>query len=308
MSRLTRPYLALLLFAGGCATLAPAPQPEHDASVRLAVGLSALGAGEHTEAYEELAWVFAHCHGREAGARAVAAMAALELDPGNPSGRPAVGMDLLADLILDPGTPEWLRPLVRTTYTLGLGLGAPAPARARQQPVAPVPEAEPDTIPSVVPLVTPRARRDTVAAHVQDAVPTPTPDTLPPGAPDTVASVDPDTIADAALIEAMREAEEQDPDAIRLPPPERVQEFEATAMDPAAVHGCGPLLDATGPADATLPALPGPSLAAMLEEAEAERAALAARTDALQEELAAARRALAETRGELDRIRRTLRP
>lgn len=303
MSCPTRPALAILLVAGGCAALAPAPPPEHDATLRLASGLSALDAGQHAEAYDELAWVFAHCHGRVAGAHALSAMAALELDPRNPAGRPAVGMNLLGDLILDPGTPEWLRPLVRTTYALGLGLGAPPPGRAR--PPTPVPVEEPDTMADPVVDTLPRADPDTLPVVVPDTIPAVVQDTESVAMPATVPVAEPDTVPGAPEADDPRMIEESpaDPDQATLPEP--VQEIDTIA---AQVHGCGPPLDTTSPADTTLPTLPGPSLADMLGEAEAELAALADRAEALQEELATVRRALAETRAELDRIRRTLRP
>lgn len=131
--------LALLTVAAGCATLKPAP-PERNATVRLNAGLSAYDAGRYAEAFEELAWVARGCPGQEMGIRARSALAALELDPRNRAGRPAVGSELLADLILDTRTPDWLRPVIESTYLLGLGLGAPA-ARGPQEPLADRPPA-----------------------------------------------------------------------------------------------------------------------------------------------------------------------
>jgi hypothetical protein len=139
MSRLTRPLaLALLLSAGACASLQLAPPAERDAALRLDLALAALQAGEHGEAFEELVWVMTHCPDREAGMYARSVLVALELDPRNPTGRPDVGTRLAADLILGGGTPDWLRPLVETTYLLALGLGAPAPSATPASPGAAV--------------------------------------------------------------------------------------------------------------------------------------------------------------------------
>lgn len=123
--------LLLPLFLGGCAALRPAPPPDRDAALHLTRGLDALEAGQYAGAYDQLAWVATHCPAEEAGLHARAGLAALELDPRNPVGRPEVGMKLLADLILGPATPSHLRPLAETTYLLGLGLGArPVPDTA----------------------------------------------------------------------------------------------------------------------------------------------------------------------------------
>jgi hypothetical protein len=118
--------LLLLLIVGACATLRP-PPPEWDAALHLTRGLDALEAGRYVGAYDQLAWVATHCPTQEAGAHARVGLAAVELDPRNPVGRPDVGMRLLADMILGPTTPAPIRVLAETTYLLGLGLGAPAP-------------------------------------------------------------------------------------------------------------------------------------------------------------------------------------
>jgi hypothetical protein len=151
MSRLRPPLLLVLLLSmGGCATLQSAPPADRDAALRMDRGLAALGAGRTEAAFEELAWVVAHCTGREAGAHARLALAALELDPRNDTGRPAVGTALLGELILDPRTPPPLIPMAETAYLLALGLGArPAPevgpaADTTAVPAAPGDPAAPD--------------------------------------------------------------------------------------------------------------------------------------------------------------------
>jgi hypothetical protein len=233
--------LALLAIVAGCATLRPA-SPERDAAGRLAAGLDAYEGARYPDAFEELAWVARSCAGRELGAHATAALGSLELDPRNPNGRPGVGMQLLADLILDPYTPGWLRPVVEGTYLLGLGLGAP-PGRAPQE-----------------------------AGGGTDAD-SPTSSATPREGAQPTAAVTP---------------------------------FAALEAE-GRVHGCGPALIATG-VEATLPALPGPSLRAMLGAAEADRDRWRGRTTALESELAKLRAELEEARAEVQRIRRTLRP
>jgi hypothetical protein len=270
MSRLTRlSALALLLFAAGCAALRPAP-PERDAALRLAQGLAAFDAGQYNEAFDQLAWVYAHCPGRQAGLEAAISMAALELDPRHPSGRPAVGAQLLASVILDPTTPDWVRQIARTTYLISLGLGAPP---APSPPAADTPPTEGDEPPA-------------------EPVTPPTEGDAPPAEP-----VTPPTEGDAPPAEPVTPPAEP---AATLP--------RQDASYAGFAFGCGPVLRDVGPAPSELPTLPGPSLAAMLTETEAERDALAAQTATLLEELTRLRRELTETRAELERIRRTLRP
>jgi hypothetical protein len=256
MSRLTRiSALALLLSATGCAALRTAP-PGQDAELRIAQGLAAFDAGQYNDAFDHLAWVYTHCSGREAGLEAALAMAALELDPRHPTGRPEVGMQLLAELILDPTTPDPVRPVVRTTYLLGLGLGA----RPAANHVSPTGE-----------------------------------ESVPPAEAESPAG-------------AVRPADEETPPPARQPVPPVDDGFRQARIGADPVFGCGWVLREASPAPAELPTLPGPSLAAMLAEAEADRAAQAAQAATTLEELTRLRRELTETRAELERIRRTLRP
>jgi hypothetical protein len=262
MSRLTRiSALALLLSAAGCAALRTAP-PEQNAELRLAQGSAAFDAGRYNDAFDQLAWVYTHCAGREAGFEAALAMAALELDPRHPTGRPEVGMQLLAELILDPTTPDPVRAVTRTTYLLGLGLGA----RPAASPVSPPGEG---------------------------AVP-------PAEAVAPAEAVSPE--------EAVRPADEETPPPAGLPAQPVADGFRRAPIGAEPVFGCGRVLREAGPAPASLPTLPGPSLAAMLAESEADRAAQAAQAATMLEELNRLRRELTETRAELERIRRTLRP
>jgi hypothetical protein len=256
MSRLTRiSALALLFSATGCAAFRMAP-PEQNAELRLAQGLAAFDAGRYNDAFDQLAWVYTHCSGREAGLEAAMAMAALELDPRHPTGRPEVGMQLLAELILDATTPIAVRPIARTTYLLGLGLGA----RPVASPARPTGEGG--------------------------------------AAPASAASP-----AETALL-----ADEDTPPPAGRPARPGAAGFRPDRIGADPVFGCGRVLREAGTAPAELPTLPGPSLAAMLAESEADRAAQAAQAATMLEELTRLRRELTETRAELERIRRTLRP
>lgn len=117
--------IALLLGLGACAALRPELPVERDAVHRLERGLAALDAAQYRAAFDDLAWVYTRCEGHARGAEALAALAALELDPRNRAGRPGVGTDLLARLLRGPAAPDWVRPLGETGYLLALALGAP---------------------------------------------------------------------------------------------------------------------------------------------------------------------------------------
>lgn len=260
--------IAVTTAIGGCASLIPAHPEELDARHRMDRGLSALDAGAYSAAFDDLAWVYTNCWGREAAAHALLALAALELDPRNERARPAVGSDLLGRAITEPGTPRWARPLVQTSFLTALALGAPHPGGSSDgRDVDPAPaeteprEAEP---------------RETDPAADEHA----------PGehAPDEhAADEDPDEPATTA--------------AAALHPPSS-----------ESAHGCGPVVDAEGWIAPPLPELPGPSMTELLARAESRRDSLALRTGFLQRELSTALEDLQATRAELERIRRTLKP
>ena len=241
------PSLPLTLLLGtlvtGCAALGTERPPERNATLRLDRGLAALDAGAHREAFDDLAWVYSHCAGREAAARAAVALAALELDPRNRAARPDIGTDLLGRVIRDPATAEWVRPLAETAFLAALALGAPAPDAAE----ATVDDAEGE------------------AAHAEAPVGT-------PASPDEV-----------------------------LPVP-------APGAAGDRVYGCGDIVEVDDAAVASLPRLPGPSMAELLAETEAEREAAQGRADSLQQQLVAVEEELSATRSELERIRKTLKP
>lgn len=126
-------------------------------------------------------------------------------------------------------------------------------------------------------------------------------------APDTGAAVTPDTLpgdtAPATSGEPLAEAAPDD--RRRLPPPGQRERLRTNRDEP--VYNCGAPVP-TDEATRSLPTLPGPSLVALLAEAEAARDASTSRTEALNAELQALRQRLQETEQELERIRRTLRP
>lgn len=113
---------ALVLLAGGCASLqhAPGPSPEE----RLEQGLAALERGDYRAAHEPLSWVYTHYADEPIGRQALLALVAAELDPRNPSRRLGVGADLAARYLRLPGAEPWTVPLVETVYLLAMELGA----------------------------------------------------------------------------------------------------------------------------------------------------------------------------------------
>ncbi len=125
------PALALPLFLAGCAALQPEASPERDAALRLEQGLAALEAGHYRESFDDLAWVYSNCTGHEASVHALAALAALELDPRNDAARPDVGVDMLGRLLQNPTPPRWLRPMLEIAYLESLALGAAPTATTR---------------------------------------------------------------------------------------------------------------------------------------------------------------------------------
>jgi hypothetical protein len=276
--------LASAVVLGGCAVWGPERPPERNAALRLEQGLAALEQGLYREAFDDLRWVYTECVGREAGYHALAALAAIELDPRNGAGRPAVGSDLLARVIQDPATPAWSRPMAETTYLLGLALGAPPvgqPATANDADTANgAPQSDSDNGDGGHGAGGTAAGTAVVAASTADAADT---------------TVVPDT-TDAP---------------VAAPPPAK-----AAAPGPVPVpeagtgqaYGCGALLNGSPERPYDLPVLPGPSLMAILAETETQRDILQGRADSLSARLAATRRELEETRNELERIRKTLKP
>ena len=241
--------LSLTLVIGGCTLLQEDLPPERNAALRLEQGLAALDAGLYEDAFADLAWVYSHCPRHAAGHQALTALAALELDPRNDVGRPDLGTKLLGELAQRPGTPEWVRPMARTTYLMALVLGAP-----------------------------PAEGASNGASTAQDTA----------GNGDT----------NGGISTGVR------PRA--LPAWETESAAQQQAQGP--VHGCGRLIERPTWSPEPLPQLEGPSLVALLASAESQRDAAVQRADTLAAALATARQELAETRTELERIRKTLQP
>ncbi|HUG39353.1 MAG TPA: hypothetical protein VMM12_02655 [Longimicrobiales bacterium] len=127
---------AMLLGLGACSALRPDTPIERDAAHRLDRGLAALDAGQYRAAFDDLAWVYAHCHDHARGAEALVGLAALELDPRNRAARPGLATDLLGRVIREPASPDFVRPLAESTYLLALALGAPAASDTLTRPDA----------------------------------------------------------------------------------------------------------------------------------------------------------------------------
>ena len=252
--------LSLTLAIGGCTFLQEELPPEQNAALRLEQGLAALDAGLYSEAFDDLAWVYSRCPRHEAGHQALAALAALELDPRNDLGRPDLGTQLLGELVQRPGTAEWVRPMAETTYLMALVLGAP-PAGGKRGGSA-----------------------DPGAAGGNQV-----------GAQDTMAAGD-ESLAGAEISARPR----------ALPGWDGESSPREQAYDSA--YGCGQLIDRPDRSPEPLPQLDGPSLVALLASAESQRDAAVQRADTLEAALATARQELAETRTELERIRKTLQP
>lgn len=270
---------ATLLVLGACSALQPDPPIERDAAHRLDRGLAALDAGRYQEAFADLAWVYTHCPGHARGAEALVGLTALELDPRNRAGRPAIATDLLGRIIREPESPDFVRPLAESAYLMALALGAPeAPGRVATQPAPDMPQ---------VPLGAQPAPEPPPAAARQPA------DTAR-AAP--AAAAEADSAAPARTAGAVAVAEVRAPAALQ------------PATDTGPVHGCGARIDPRGWVAPQLPLPAGPSLVALLAQAERTRESAAGEAATLRQELAATQQKLRETEAELERIRKTLKP
>jgi hypothetical protein len=99
------------LWLAGCATLFQGgPSPERIAER----GVAALEHHDYDAGMADLAWVSTHFPDTPAGRYALLALAAAELDPANPRGRPEAGVDLLARFRAMENNPPWTMPLANT--------------------------------------------------------------------------------------------------------------------------------------------------------------------------------------------------
>lgn len=122
MKRATIGALALTGLLTGCATLKASLESRGEE--RLEESLALLARGDYRGAYEGLSWVVQHDGDDEHGQAALLALAALELDPRNPSRRIAVGTDVAASYLTLGEKESWTVPVAQTLYLLGLELGA----------------------------------------------------------------------------------------------------------------------------------------------------------------------------------------
>lgn len=281
--------LSILLLAGGCSMLQLERPPERDAAMRLDQGLASLDAGLYAEAFDDLAWVYSNCAGHTASHQALAALAALELDPRNPAGRESVGAELLGRLIQHPGPPAWTRPLSEAGYLMALALGASAPVEAPSDSAGGT--VGPDSA----------ARTDAAGSADGGAVAEATRGVWRAAPEGTAESSRSDGAGSDGAAMAGRPADEADEATPESPPP-------APAEVAGAVYGCGAPVPSGDWVAPRLPTLPGPSLVSILAATETERTKLTARTDSLSRVLATTQRELQETRAELERIRKTLKP
>ena len=157
-----------LVGIGACAGLGARGEPEQNAQLRLDRGLMALDAGRYAAAFDDLAWVYSQCSGREAGVAALEGLVALELDPRNPQARPAVGTEMLGRMIRRPQDRS-ARFLSETFFLAALALGAPHPEGASE-------EADTDPAdPAVAPEADDPAGDSVVAGRVARTAPEPAP-------------------------------------------------------------------------------------------------------------------------------------
>jgi hypothetical protein len=113
--------LLIAVFVAGCATLlqsAASPTPEQIAER----GLEALARHDYEAAIADLSWVSTYHRDRPVGRQALLALAAAELDPSNPGGRPDVGAELLAAFRAMEDHPTWTVPVANTLRGLLLEL------------------------------------------------------------------------------------------------------------------------------------------------------------------------------------------
>lgn len=113
--------LLIAVFVAGCATLLQAgssPGPEQIAER----GLAALERHDYDAAVADLSWVSTYHPDRPAGRYALLALAATQLDPANPGGRPDVAGELLATFRAMEDNPKWTVPLANTLRGMMLEL------------------------------------------------------------------------------------------------------------------------------------------------------------------------------------------
>lgn len=106
----------------GCATFQSVLRS--DADKRFESGVHALASGDYATARTDLAWVAEHYNHETIGQRALLILAAVEMDPRNPTRRTDVGSDLAASFLRLPERDTWVDPVAQTLYLQSLELGA----------------------------------------------------------------------------------------------------------------------------------------------------------------------------------------
>lgn len=111
--------------SSGCAVVHPRPaDPAQARMSSIRAGVAAQDRGDFATASNRYATVAAICPVDELGRQASLLLAAAELDPRNPGGRPQVSAELAAFQITHPGGPEWMQPLAEELYLTALDQGA----------------------------------------------------------------------------------------------------------------------------------------------------------------------------------------
>ncbi len=122
MRRATLLVAVSALVLVGCATFSSAFRSRGDE--RFKTGIQALSNGDYNTARTDLTWVAQHYASDDEGQRALLILAALEMDPRNPTRRTDVGADLAASFLRLPERDTWVDPVAQTLYLLDLELGA----------------------------------------------------------------------------------------------------------------------------------------------------------------------------------------
>lgn len=161
----------------------PAETRVQDASVRSEVertlerALIALKIGDYGRARADLEALSPLCPGTNVGFRVALTGIALELDPRNPTGDPAVARRLAERYLEAPSKPAWTEPALETLYLLALDLGGlrpdsvppPSPAAATTLASASAECRGAEAGAAVGPLLPPRLPYRPMAVRLQQA-------------------------------------------------------------------------------------------------------------------------------------------
>ncbi len=121
--------LAVLLLAGGCASLPSRLTPKSESDRRFETALSALDQSDFAAARTDLEWLVSRCEAGAKGRSALLLLASAELDPLNPRGSPAEAARLAGAYLNLPRTAPSEVPLARTLYLLAVDREPPSERR-----------------------------------------------------------------------------------------------------------------------------------------------------------------------------------